>query len=46
MTRQKEQETLQKNKRADGNGKSNDSPEVPAKGKKTDISGLPSGLIN
>ena len=29
MTRQKEQETLQKNKRADRNGKSNDCPEIP-----------------
>ena len=38
--------TRQKNKRGDSKVQSNDSPEIPDRGKTSDISGLPSGGID
>ena len=39
----KSNRTRQKNKRADSKVESNDSPEIPDRGKTSDIPGLPSG---
>ena len=36
--------TMQKNKRGDSKVESNDSPEIPDRGKTSDIPGLPSGV--
>ena len=40
----KSNRTMQKNKRGDSKGESNDSPEIPDRGETSDIPGLPSGL--
>ena len=41
--RDRSNRTRQKNKRGDSKVESNDSPEIPDRGEKSDIPGLPSG---
>ena len=43
-SRQKKNQTKQKNKRGDSKVESNDSPEIPDRGETSDIPGLPSGV--
>ena len=43
MTSQKEQEDLAEKQEQIGKGESNDSPEIPDRGKTSDIHGLPCG---
>jgi len=45
MTRQKEQEDWQKNRRGDRKGESNNSPEIPDRRVTSGIPGIPSGWV-